>query len=200
MAMVFTSEGPGHPLIFANDAFLSLTGYEREEVLGKSFHELLAVGVGEDAVDVVKGAFRGDSVDEVEIRYRRKDGSEFWASMLVSPVLDNEGRVVQQFVSFADLTSQGPESARGKMLSKELKSTDPRKADALKLLGLLTPREQQVLDGVTEGLPNKLIAYRLHLSPRTVESYRAHLTAKLGMVSVPDLVRLRMRAGVVDAS
>jgi PAS domain-containing protein len=39
MAMVFTdAKDPNHPIIFANDAFLSLTGYHREEVLGQSFN------------------------------------------------------------------------------------------------------------------------------------------------------------------
>jgi PAS domain-containing protein len=38
MAMVFTdAKEPNHPLIFANDSFLSLTGYDREEVLGQRF-------------------------------------------------------------------------------------------------------------------------------------------------------------------
>ena len=43
MAMVFTdATQPDNPIIFANDSFLSLTGYRREEVLGKSFNFLLA--------------------------------------------------------------------------------------------------------------------------------------------------------------
>ncbi len=43
MAMVFTdATEPDNPIIFANDSFLSLTGYGREEVLGKSFNFLMA--------------------------------------------------------------------------------------------------------------------------------------------------------------
>ena len=42
MAMVFTdATEPHNPIIFANDSFLSLTGYDRDEVLGKSFNFLL---------------------------------------------------------------------------------------------------------------------------------------------------------------
>ena len=85
MPIVFTNEGPGRPVIFANDAFLELTGYEREEVLAKSFRSLLAVGMDEAAIDVVEASFRGDLASDPEIHYKRKDGSEFWASMLVSP-------------------------------------------------------------------------------------------------------------------
>ena len=45
MAMVFAdATEPNNPIIFANDSFLSLTGYERVEVLGKSFNFLMAHG------------------------------------------------------------------------------------------------------------------------------------------------------------
>jgi PAS domain-containing protein len=45
MAMVFAdAKEQGHPIIFANDAFLSLTGYDRKEVLGHSFNFLMARG------------------------------------------------------------------------------------------------------------------------------------------------------------
>ena len=97
MPMVFTNEEPGHPVIFANDAFLALTGYERQEVLAKSFRSLLAVGCDEKTMEIVEAAFRGDCVSEPEIHYKRKDGSEYWASLFVSPVCDQEGTVVQQF-------------------------------------------------------------------------------------------------------
>jgi PAS domain S-box-containing protein len=118
--MVFTDEEPGHPVIFANDAFLSLTGYAREEVLGKSFQSLLAVGVDAETMPIVEAAFRGECESEPEIHYARKDDSEFWASMFVSPVCDESGTVVQQFVSLVDLTNLRQDNARCKMLIDEL--------------------------------------------------------------------------------
>ncbi len=120
MPMVFTDVEPSHSVIFANDAFLALTGYEREEVLAKSFNSLLAVGVDEATMDIVEAAFRDECESDPEIHYRRKDGSEFWASMLVSPVCDETGTVVQQFVSLVDLTVHRLENARCKMLIDEL--------------------------------------------------------------------------------
>lgn len=120
MPMAFADEKFGHPVIFANDAFLVLTGYAREEVLGKSFQSLLAVGVEADAMRTVEAAFRGECDREPEIHYKRKDGSEFWASMFVSPVCDEDGTVVQQFVSLVDLTKQWQDCARYKTLIDEL--------------------------------------------------------------------------------
>jgi PAS domain S-box-containing protein len=60
MAMVFTdAKVPGHPIIFANDAFLSLSGYDREEVLGHSFNFMMARGADPRALAQVEAAFGG---------------------------------------------------------------------------------------------------------------------------------------------
>jgi PAS domain S-box-containing protein len=120
MPMVFTDEEPGHPIIFANDAFLALTGYVREEVLGKSFQTLLAAGVDAETMPIVESAFRGECESDPEIHYKRKDGSEFWAMMFISPVCEENGTVVQQFVSLVDLTRHRRDNAQHKMLIDEL--------------------------------------------------------------------------------
>ncbi|MGU7773676.1 response regulator transcription factor [Burkholderia sp. MR1-5-21] len=67
--------------------------------------------------------------------------------------------------------------------------------DARARMSRLTPRERTVFDLVCDGLQNKVIADRLHLSQRTVEAYRASMFEKLGAGSVADLVRLRMIGG-----
>jgi FixJ family two-component response regulator len=64
--------------------------------------------------------------------------------------------------------------------------------DARARLNRLTPRERSVFDLICEGLQNKVIADRLHLSQRTVETYRASMFEKLEASSVADLVRLQM--------
>jgi two-component system response regulator FixJ len=55
-------------------------------------------------------------------------------------------------------------------------------------LGTLTPREDEVLSGLLEGKTNKVIARDLGISPRTVEVYRASVTKKAGVSSLPELV------------
>jgi two-component system response regulator FixJ len=57
-------------------------------------------------------------------------------------------------------------------------------------LNALSPREQEVLDGLVAGLPNKTIAYDLNISARTVEVHRANVMARMGAHSVADLVRM----------
>jgi len=54
---------------------------------------------------------------------------------------------------------------------------------------MLTSREREIFQLVAEGESNNAVAERLHISPRTVETHRAHLMQKLGLRSVTDLVR-----------
>lgn len=60
----------------------------------------------------------------------------------------------------------------------------------------LTRRQLDVLRGIVEGLPNKLIAYRLGLSPRTVEAYRAAIMERTKAKSLSHLVRMSIGAGL----
>lgn len=72
---------------------------------------------------------------------------------------------------------------------------DPVAVSAATKLGLLSPRERQVLDGLLAGLPNKTIAYDLAISPRTVEIHRARVMDKMGARSLSELIRLALAAG-----
>lgn len=57
-------------------------------------------------------------------------------------------------------------------------------------LATLTPRENDVVRSLVDGAPNKIVAYRLGLSPRTVEMHRANAFAKLGLKNIAELVKL----------
>jgi len=62
----------------------------------------------------------------------------------------------------------------------------------------LSPRERQVMDGLIAGLSNKLIAREYDISPRTIEVYRANVMTKMQANSLSELVRLAMRAGLLN--
>ena len=68
-----------------------------------------------------------------------------------------------------------------------------------KKLDLLSSREREVLQGLVDGHPNKVIAHHLGISPRTVEVYRAKAMTKMGAGSFAELVRMAMLADVVFA-
>ena len=64
------------------------------------------------------------------------------------------------------------------------------RAEAAALLGLLTAREREVVELIARGLVTRDIAAALKLSPRTVESHRAGIVAKLGTRSVAEMARI----------
>lgn len=86
----------------------------------------------------------------------------------------------------------GPEVAELAMQS----ITQPQDADPL---FALSPRERQIITLVVEGLSSTEIGSLLHLSPKTVATYRSRLMAKLGTPDVPALVRLAVRHQLVDS-
>jgi two-component system, LuxR family, response regulator FixJ len=67
-------------------------------------------------------------------------------------------------------------------------------ADAVRRIATLSPREREVLDGLMAGRPNKLIAYHLGISVRTVEVHRARMMERLGMRQLAEAVRLGVMA------
>lgn len=61
-------------------------------------------------------------------------------------------------------------------------------------IAALSGREREVLDGLVEGKPNKIIAFDLGISARTVEIYRANVMTKMQAKSLPELVRMTLSA------
>lgn len=115
MPMIFTdATEPGEPVIFANDAFLKLSGHTREEILGREFNSILAPDQDANLAQI-------EAIDgQGEVHCQRKDGSVFWASVFTNPVNDLQGRLIQHFTSFVDLTKHKDEEARSQMLIGEL--------------------------------------------------------------------------------
>ena len=64
----------------------------------------------------------------------------------------------------------------------------------------LSARERQVLDGLVAGQANKIIAFDLEISPRTVEVYRANVMTKMQARSLSELVRMVIAADPTKAS
>ncbi|MBA16590.1 MAG: DNA-binding response regulator [Sphingomonas sp.] len=79
------------------------------------------------------------------------------------------------------------------------KNVMARAAEAELILGALSEREREVLDGLARGFPNKTVAYDLGISPRTVEVHRANIMAKLRARSLAEALRVAFAAGMGQA-
>jgi two-component system response regulator FixJ len=76
---------------------------------------------------------------------------------------------------------------------------ETERADLNNRLATLSTREREVLEGLIAGKVNKVIAFDLGISPRTVEIYRAHVMTKMDAGSLSELVRMALLAGVLKS-
>ena len=68
--------------------------------------------------------------------------------------------------------------------------------DALAQVGKLSIRQREVLCGLLSGHPNKIMAWKLNLSVRTIEAHRADVMARLQVRSVAEAVQIALAAGL----
>lgn len=94
----------------------------------------------------------------------------------------------------AEVILQAAEAALARGDEERARTRDA--AEAAARVAALTPREAEVLQGLVAGKPNKIIAFDLGLSSRTVEVHRANLMTKLGARSLSEAVRIALSAGL----
>jgi PAS domain S-box-containing protein len=107
MAMIVTDASQAdNPIIFVNDAFLKLTGYGREEVIGRNCRFLQGPDTAPEAVRAMHDAIAGGGDVSIDLLNYRKDGSTFWNALYLSPVRNDAGKIVYFFGSQLDITEK----------------------------------------------------------------------------------------------
>ena len=100
MAMVVTNPRlPDNPIVFVNDAFLRLTGYREDEVVGRNCRFLQTSATDRQTVERIRLALQQGNEIEVEILNARKDGSTFWNKLFIGPVPDDASEHPRFFFS-----------------------------------------------------------------------------------------------------
>lgn len=94
------------PIVFANDAFVALCGYPREEIVGRNCRFLQGPGTDRAEIARIARALEAGLHVEAEILNYRKDGTTFWNALAISPVHDGEGRITHFFGSQVDVTAR----------------------------------------------------------------------------------------------
>lgn len=89
------------PIIYVNDGFGELTGYAREEVLGRNCRFLQGPETSEEAVREIRGAIDAEAPITTELRNYRKDGSLFWNRLSITPIEGEDGTVTH-FLGFQE--------------------------------------------------------------------------------------------------
>ena len=94
------------PIVFANNAFLDLTGYEEGEVLGRNCRFLQGAGTSPEHVQQLREAVREEKATALEILNYRRDGTPFWNAVFMGPVHNPQGEIIFFFASQLDVTNR----------------------------------------------------------------------------------------------
>src|ERR1700761_4803019 len=107
MPMVITDPNqPDNPIVFCNVAFQRLTGYDREEIIGRNCRFLQGPDTDRAEVARIRAAIEAGHDVSVDLLNYRKDGSTFWNALYLSPVRASDGTTSYFFASQLDVTER----------------------------------------------------------------------------------------------
>lgn len=107
MPMVITDPAQNdNPIVFCNEAFQTLSGYDRSEIIGRNCRFLQGPDTDREQVAKVRQAVDAETDIAVDLLNYRKDGSIFWNALYLSPVRNDAGKVVFFFASQLDVTDR----------------------------------------------------------------------------------------------
>ncbi|MFI7856488.1 histidine kinase famiy protein [Pseudomonas promysalinigenes] len=105
MPMIVTDPNrDDNPIIFANRAFLEMTGYELADIIGRNCRFLQGPETDTAVVDAVRDAIAQKVDISTEILNYRKDGSSFWNALFISPIFNERGDLIYFFASQLDVS------------------------------------------------------------------------------------------------
>lgn len=111
-----------NPIVFANDAFVRLSGYAREEIIGRNCRFLQGPETDRAQLAQIADAIgRGESVSAEILNYR-KTGETFWNALYISPVFDEAGEITHFFGSQLDVTERKRSAAALAAANAELEA------------------------------------------------------------------------------
>jgi PAS domain S-box-containing protein len=119
---------PDCPIIYCNSAFLEITGYSRDEIIGRNCRFLQGTDTDPDAVEQIRQALRMERECQVVLKNYRKDGSLFWNQLTISPVRDQTGELTHYIGVQTDITQRQQaerELLRSNALLKAQQEADP---------------------------------------------------------------------------
>jgi PAS domain S-box-containing protein len=107
MPMVITDpQQPDNPIIFCNEAFQKLSGYERDEIVGRNCRFLQGADTDPVCVQRIREAVNAGTSIDVDLLNYRKDGTTFWNALYLSPVRNEAGTIQFYFASQMDVTDR----------------------------------------------------------------------------------------------
>jgi hypothetical protein len=183
-AIVTDPRLPDNPIVECNDRFLALTGYGREEVIGRNCRFLAGPGTDPARRKMLRDAIEEQRPVVVELLNYRKDGTSFLNSVMIAPIYDSENSLI------------GFVGSQLEVATGEAAFVREREKRARMLVAELSTRQKEVLSRLACGKRIKQIAHELGLSERTVKMHRAAMLKSIEVQTNAEAIRIAVRAGL----
>lgn len=175
---------PDSPIVFANRAFIELTGYDEEEIVGRNCRFLQGTDTDPKAVARIRTALKSEDVVVVELVNYRKNGEKFWNALHLGPIYDDEDNLIYYFGSqwdVSDVHAARADEAHARAMSRELSHRMKNMFSVIASIVNVTGR----MEGQTDMA--RAINDRVHALGRAYEPTLDD--AQLGAVEVGQAVR-----------
>jgi len=173
-----------NPIIDCNRAFVALTGYSRDEVIGRNCRFLTGPATERELTAQLGSGIAARRPVMVEILNYKKDGTPFRNAVMVAPIFGPNGDL-EYFLGSQVEVAQANAANDG-----------ARRMEAEKRLEALTSRQRETLVRMASGKANKQIAFELNISERTVKMHVAAVLLALNARTRADAIRLAVEAGL----
>lgn len=183
-AVISDPRQPDNPIVGCNEAFLRLTGYRRDEVMGRNCRFLRGAASEPELIDRLRAGIRLRQPVMVEILNYKKDGTPFRNAVMIAPIFDAAGELEWFLGSQMEVVGD-----------LGLSAVD-RRRQAQERISRLSLRQKEILQMMAAGRLNKQIAFTLGLSERTIKMHRSALFQALGVRTSADAIRIAVEAGL----
>jgi len=189
-AVISNPRLPDNPIVACNQAFLHLTLYAREEVIGRNCRFLAGPGTEPQLRRAMREGIRCRRPALVELLNYKRDGTAFRNAVVVAPVFSphDENELLYFLGSQVEVVDEMADGAPS--------TEQSRRVWAAQAVRSLSKRQFEVLSLVAEGLRNKQIAHRLGLTEKTVKMHRSITMERLGTRTAAEMIRLAVEAGI----
>ena len=118
--IVTDATSPDHPIVLCNPAFCALTGYSKDELVGRNPRMLQGANTDRSVIREMRDVLATGQGFRREILNYRKDGSTFWNDLVISPVRDRQGAIIAHVGLQTDVTERRRAEASGRRVTRML--------------------------------------------------------------------------------